>query len=122
MTTLPRNVSNRGGDGGDDGGGDSDGHHIGDGGGVGCGGNGADGGDSVSGDDRGGGVMVEVVMVAVLMVALGVISKKQNSIFKGIIQIEVDPPPSHPIFDTFIFDKVLIMFPPLEFLTKTRTF
>ena len=33
---------------------------------------------------------------------------RQNSpsIFKDIIQIEVDPPPSHPIFDKFIFDKM----------------
>ena len=46
-------------------------------------------------------------------------------IFKDIIQIEVDLPPSHPIFDKFIFDKVLIMLtslPPLEFLTKIVTF
>ena len=35
-------------------------------------------------------------------------SKQKNSIFKDIIQIEVDPPPSHPIFDKFIFDKVFI--------------
>ena len=49
----------------------------------------------------------------------------KNSIFKDIIQIEVDLPPSHPIFDKFIFDKVLIMLtslPPLEFLTKIVTF
>ena len=55
---------------------------------------------------------------------LGVTSKK-NSIFKDIIQIEVDLPPSHPIFDKFIFDKVLIMLtslPPLEFLTKIMKF
>ena len=51
--------------------------------------------------------------------------QKKNSIFKDIIQIEVDLPPSHPIFDKFIFDKVLIMLtslPPLEFLTKIVTF
>ena len=51
--------------------------------------------------------------------------QKTPSIFKDIIQIEVDPPPSHPIFDKFIFDKVLIMLtslPPLEFLTKIVTF
>ena len=51
--------------------------------------------------------------------------KKENSIFKDVIQIEVDPPPSHPIFDKFIFDKVLIMLtslPPLEFLTKIMKF
>ena len=51
--------------------------------------------------------------------------KKPNSIFKDIIQIEVDPPPSHPIFDKFIFDTVLIMLtslPPLEFLTKILKF
>ena len=41
--------------------------------------------------------------------ALGVISKKNNSMFKDIIQIDVDLPPSHPIFDKFIFDKVLIV-------------
>ena len=47
--------------------------------------------------------------------------KKTHSIFKDIIQIEVDPPPSHPIFDKFIFDTVLIVLtslPALEFLTK----
>ena len=52
-------------------------------------------------------------------------SPKKNSIFKDIIQIEVDLPPSHAIFDKFIFDKVLIMFtslPPLEFLTKIKKF
>ena len=46
---------------------------------------------------------------------------KKSSIFKDIIQIKVDPPPSHPIFDKFIFDKVLLMLtslPPLEILTK----
>ena len=51
--------------------------------------------------------------------------RKKHSIFKDIIQIEVDLPPSHPIFDKFIFDKVLIMLtslPPLEFLTKIMTF
>ena len=56
---------------------------------------------------------------------LGVISKKTNSIFKDIIQIEVDLPPIHPIFDKFIFDKVLIMLtslPYLEFLTKIMNF
>ena len=52
---------------------------------------------------------------------LGVTSKKKNSIFTDIVQIDGDPPPSYPIFDKFIFDKVLIMLtslPPLEFLTK----
>ena len=47
--------------------------------------------------------------------------KKKPSIFTDIIQIDVDPPPSYPIFDKFIFDTVLIMLtslPPLEFLTK----
>ena len=56
---------------------------------------------------------------------LGVPSKQTNSILKDIIQIEVDPPPSHPIFDKFIFDTVLIMLtslPPLEFLTKILKF
>ena len=48
-------------------------------------------------------------------------SKKTNSIFVDIIQIEVDPPPSYPIFDKLFFDNVLIMLtslPPLKFLTK----
>ena len=52
---------------------------------------------------------------------LGVTSKKNNSIFTDIIQIEVDPPPSHPIFDKLFFDNVFIMLtslPPNEFLTK----
>ena len=51
--------------------------------------------------------------------------QKKTSIFKDIIQIGVDHPPFHPIFDKFIFDKVLIMLtslPPLEFLTKIMTF
>ena len=55
----------------------------------------------------------------------GNLPQKNNSIFKDIIQIEVDPPPSHPIFDKFIFDKVLIMLtsiPSLEFLTKIMIF
>ena len=50
---------------------------------------------------------------------------KKHSILKDIIQIEVDLPPFHPIFDKFIFDKVLIMLtslPPLEFLTKIMKF
>ena len=56
---------------------------------------------------------------------LGVTSKKTNSIFADIIQIDGDPPPSYPIFDKFIFDKVLTMLtslPPLEFLTKIMKF
>ena len=56
---------------------------------------------------------------------LGVISKKTHSIFKDIMQIEVDPPPSQPIFDKFIFDTMLTMLtslPPLEFLTKIVKF
>ena len=55
----------------------------------------------------------------------GAVKKNKNSIFTDITQIEVDPPPSHPIFDKFIFDKVLIMLtslPPLEFLTKITKF
>jgi len=51
--------------------------------------------------------------------------QKHPSIFKDIIQIEVDLPPFHPIFDKFIFDKVLIMLtslPSLEFLTKIMNF
>ena len=50
---------------------------------------------------------------------------RQNSpsIFKDIIQIEVDPPPSHPIFDKCIFDSVdYVDLPPLEFLTKIMKF
>ena len=31
--------------------------------------------------------------------------KKTHSIFKDIIQIEVELPPFHPIFDKFIFEK-----------------
>ena len=57
--------------------------------------------------------------------AKGVTSKKNKSIFKDIIQIKVDHPPSHPIFDKFIFDKVLLMLtslPPLEILTKIANF
>ena len=51
--------------------------------------------------------------------------KKKNSIFVDIIQIKADLPPSYPIFDKFIFDKVLIMLtslPPLKFLTKLMKF
>ena len=51
--------------------------------------------------------------------------KKKLSIFVDIVQIKVDLPPSYPIFDKFIFDKVLIMLtslPPLEFLTKIMKF
>ena len=51
--------------------------------------------------------------------------QKNPSIFVDIIQIKVDLPPSYPIFDKFIFDKVLIMLtslPPLEFLTKIMKF
>ena len=47
--------------------------------------------------------------------------QKKPSIFKDTIQIKVDHPPFHPIFDKFIFDKVLIMLtslPSLGFLTK----
>ena len=59
------------------------------------------------------------------IVFLGVTSKNKHSIFKDIIQIEVDPPTSHPIFDKFIFDKVLIVLtslPPIEILTKIIKF
>ena len=51
--------------------------------------------------------------------------KNSHSKFKDIIQIEVNPPPSHPIFDKFIFDTVFIMLtslPPLTFLTKIIKF
>ena len=57
--------------------------------------------------------------------AKGCRQKKTNSIFVDIIQIKVDLPPSYPIFDKIIFDKVLIMLtslPPLEFLTKIMKF
>ena len=52
---------------------------------------------------------------------------KEKSIFKDIIQIEIDTdtPPSYPIFDNFIFDTLLIMLtplPPLEFWTKEMKF
>ena len=36
---------------------------------------------------------------------LGVTSKKKKSLFKDIIQIKVDHPPSYPIFDKLFFDK-----------------
>ena len=58
------------------------------------------------------------------LIWLGVTSKK-TSIFKDIIQIEVDLPSYYPIFDKFIFDKVLIVLtslPTLEFLTKIIKF
>ena len=51
--------------------------------------------------------------------------QKKHSIFTDIVQINVDPPPSYPIFDKFIFDTVLIMLTsltPLEFLTKIMKF
>ena len=51
--------------------------------------------------------------------------KKKPSIFVDIIQIKVDLPPSYPIFDKFIFDKVLIMLTCLVCLgveTKSRQF
>ena len=55
-----------------------------------------------------------------------VVTMKENTFLKLVpSQIEVDPPPSHPIFDKFIFDKELIMLtslPPLEFLTNIMTF
>ena len=40
-----------------------------------------------------------------LLYALGVTSKKKKSLFKDIIQIKVDHPPSYPIFDKLFFDK-----------------
>ena len=46
--------------------------------------------------------------------------KKKNSIFTDIIQIDIAPPPSYPIFDKLFFDNMLIMLtslPPLKFLT-----
>ena len=51
--------------------------------------------------------------------------KKKPSIFVDIIQIKADLPPSYPIFDKFIFDKVLVVLtslPPIEFLTKIIKF
>ena len=62
---------------------------------------------------------VKICNLEGLAAPLGVPSKK-HSIFKDIIQIEVDPSPSHPIFDKFIFDTVITSLPPLEFLTKTQ--
>ena len=56
--------------------------------------------------------------------ALGV-TCKTPSVFKDIIQIEIDPPPSHPIFEKFIFDPELIMLTslhPLKCLTKIIKF
>ena len=50
---------------------------------------------------------------------------RKKCIFKDIIKIEVNLPPSYPFFDKFIFDKVLIILtslPPLEFLTKIMKF
>ena len=47
--------------------------------------------------------------------------QKKNSIFTDIVQIDGDPPPSYPIFDKFIFDKLLTMLtspPALEIWTK----
>ena len=58
------------------------------------------------------------------MALRGNVQKKHN-IFVDIIQIKADLPPSYPIFDKFIFDKVLIMLtslPPLKFLTKIMKF
>ena len=52
---------------------------------------------------------------------LGVTSKKNNSIFKDIIQTKVDHPPSYPNFDKLFFDKFLVGRAPTlptEFLTK----
>ena len=57
--------------------------------------------------------------------AKGCLQKNKTVYLKTLSKIEVDPPPSHPIFDKFIFDKVLIMLnslPPLEFLTKIMKF
>ena len=59
-------------------------------------------------------------IVKVAKMYKGCRQKKKNSIFVDIIHIKVDLPPSYPIFDKIIFDKVLIMLtslPPLEFLT-----
>ena len=52
---------------------------------------------------------------------LGVTSKKNNSIFKDIIQTKVDHPPSYPNFDKLFFDNFLVGRAPTlptEFLTK----
>ena len=49
---------------------------------------------------------LEVIDRTLHNLAQGYSKKNQNSIFKDIIQIEVDLPPSHPLFDKFIFDKV----------------
>ena len=70
-------------------------------------------------------VWVVVVVGSKWLLCLRGAVKKKNSIFVDIIQIKVDLPPSYPIFDKLIFDKVLIMLtslPPLEFLTKIMKF
>ena len=51
--------------------------------------------------------------------------QKKPCIFTDIVQIDSDPPPSYPIFDKFIFDKLLTMLtspPPLEILTEIMKF
>ena len=51
----------------------------------------------------------------------GNVKKKNNSIFKDIIQTKVDHPPSYPNFDKLFFDKFLVGRAPTlptEFLTK----
>ena len=55
------------------------------------------------------------------MKSLGVTSKKKKSLFKDIIQIKIDHPPSYPIFDKLFFDKFQLGRAPTlptEFLTK----
>ena len=56
-------------------------------------------------------------------ICLVVTSKKNKSIFKDIIQIKVDHPPSYPIFDKLFFDKFWLGGAPTlptEFLTKIQ--
>ena len=42
---------------------------------------------------------------ATTKIELGVTSKKKKSLFKDIIQIKVDHPPTYPILDKLFFDK-----------------
>ena len=63
-----------------------------------------------------------VGLAALSVPRCGVTSKKKKSIFKDIIQIKVDHPPSHPIFDKLFFDKFYLGRAPTlptEFLTET---
>ena len=46
--------------------------------------------------------------------------KKKNSMFKDIFQFEVDPPPSHLIFDKFIFAMLAGLLLPRQNLRKSK--